>query len=346
MGKLVGVQYLRAIAALAVLLFHASARFHFDFTGGGAGVDVFFVISGFIMVAITTGDTRPLAFIRERLQRIVPIYWLATSVMVVGAVAGVFPNLALKGWHIAASYLFLPARDPGSGKIWPVLAPGWTLNYEMFFYALFAVMLLLRRSILTVAALSVVLGGLAAANVAIGFASPTLSFYSDPILLEFITGAWIGVAWKGLNRWQRLPAWAFVAVGGLSLTTAVLVVPALSRVVMYGFPAAVLLIGVLALESRGAVRRFRPVELCGDSSYSIYLWHGIAVSVAAMVVARAGLPPLIGVALAFSGGIAGGILSFIILERPVMRWFRRRRVRPATRPTIGSEPVVPTLASR
>ncbi|MGH6808111.1 MAG: acyltransferase family protein, partial [Ensifer adhaerens] len=91
-----GIQYLRALAALGVVLFHAAERTGHHFAIGAAGVDVFFVISGFIMWVIS--DRRPVAplsFLKERLRRIAPIYWLATVVMIGGGVAGLFPNLVL-----------------------------------------------------------------------------------------------------------------------------------------------------------------------------------------------------------------------------------------------------------
>ncbi len=91
-----GIQYLRALAALGVVLFHAAERTGHHFAIGAAGVDVFFVISGFIMWVISDRrPTAPLAFLRERLRRIAPIYWLATLVMIGGGVAGLFPNLVL-----------------------------------------------------------------------------------------------------------------------------------------------------------------------------------------------------------------------------------------------------------
>src|SRR5690606_23505965 len=96
MGRLHGVQYLRAFAALAVVVFHAAERTGGHFTIGAAGVDVFFVVSGFIMWVISQGrPVTPLRFLRQRLERIAPLYWVATSIMVGGALAGLFPNLRL-----------------------------------------------------------------------------------------------------------------------------------------------------------------------------------------------------------------------------------------------------------
>ena len=156
MSKLVLVQVLRAAAALSVAMLHAQhdAATLAERTGQvfapiaafpwEAGVDVFFVISGFIMVHASTrlfgaeGGAR--AFLARRIARIVPIYWAVTTLYL--AVALAVPDLLnreLLGWPlVVASYLFIPMARP-DGLVQPLYGLGWTLNYEMFFYALFAV---------------------------------------------------------------------------------------------------------------------------------------------------------------------------------------------------------------
>ncbi|MEY9103377.1 peptidoglycan/LPS O-acetylase OafA/YrhL [Sinorhizobium fredii] len=168
MGTIRTIQYLRAAAALAVVVFHAAEKTGHDFAVGAAGVDVFFVISGFIMWVIS--DRRPLTpakFIWDRIRRIVPIYWFATAVMIAGALAGLFPNLALTLDHVLASLFFIPFRSPSSGEIWPLLVQGWTLNFEMLFYAVFAASLLLPRHWRLPA-----IAGLFVALVTIGWVAP------------------------------------------------------------------------------------------------------------------------------------------------------------------------------
>src|SRR5690606_7660569 len=131
MRRLYGIQYLRAVAALGVVVFHAAERTGTHFAIGAAGVDVFFVVSGFIMWVIANDRSpSPSAFLRGRIERIVPLYWAATSVMVAGGLAGLFPNLRVTAWHVFASLAFIPSRSPSNGEVWPVLVQGWTLNYE------------------------------------------------------------------------------------------------------------------------------------------------------------------------------------------------------------------------
>src|SRR5882672_247790 len=146
------VQALRALAALCVVVYHV------DFVGRGAfGVDIFFVISGFIICHVTAKDHD--GFLRKRLIRIVPLYWAGTLCLYcLGLVA---PRLlqsepTLSG--LVNSLLFIPYAKEG-GRVYPILFLGWTLNYEMFFYALFACALALNRRLapITVCAALVVL---------------------------------------------------------------------------------------------------------------------------------------------------------------------------------------------
>src|SRR5829696_2873445 len=145
------IQYLRGVAALMVVYTHASvqtqryADVELPFSAhGAAGVDIFFVISGFIMWMTTIGDTptsKPLPFISRRISRIVPLYWvLTTGIVIVGLVRpDLLSSTVITVWHVLASFFFIPYPHPAdNGSLVPVLIPGWTLNYEMFFYAIFA----------------------------------------------------------------------------------------------------------------------------------------------------------------------------------------------------------------
>jgi exopolysaccharide production protein ExoZ len=132
------IQYLRAFAALSVLLFHITQRGSHGVTVGAAGVDVFFVISGFIMATITNARViTPFEFLRDRLVRIAPAYWIVTLflVLLAAAVPLSFPTFTAPAYHLLFSLAFIPHTDPLGGSF-PVLVPSWTLNYEMFFYGL------------------------------------------------------------------------------------------------------------------------------------------------------------------------------------------------------------------
>jgi exopolysaccharide production protein ExoZ len=142
--KLGTIQHLRAIAALGVVFYHASSQVnggHSDYVRmGAAGVDLFFVISGFIMwVTAIARDEPPGRFALKRLIRIVPLYWLITTavLLLVLAKPDLMRSASLNLTHIASSYGFIAWPHPRSAhRFWPLVIPGWTLNYEMLFYAI------------------------------------------------------------------------------------------------------------------------------------------------------------------------------------------------------------------
>ena len=132
---------------------------------------------------------------RKRLIRVVPLYWVLTLFLAGVAIMKpeVLATTVFDLRHFVASMLFIPWQHPQIGAMLPLLIPGWTLNYEMAFYVMFAVSLALPRSI-RLWALLALLGGL----VALGAAMPLsgiLAFYTDPIILEFAAGLLLAKAW-------------------------------------------------------------------------------------------------------------------------------------------------------
>ena len=229
-GQLLNIQILRSFAAGIVVMGHAGQEMTAIAArtgqiampmGGinfGWGVDIFFVISGFIMIH-TSADHfgKPGAareFLVRRLIRIVPLYWLVTTALIVGAIF--MPrllNVPIGDWpHILSSYFFIPDAR-ANGEIRPVVALGWTLNYEMFFYVFFALamMLPLRRGIAAIFALF----GL---FMAIGAFGPSghvaLDFWTSSLLAEFLFGVVIGIIAR--NRVQLpLPSALMLATAGV-----------------------------------------------------------------------------------------------------------------------------------
>jgi exopolysaccharide production protein ExoZ len=279
MRTIVSVQALRAIAALAVVLCH------FDelrlWLGGetgpypldplASGVDLFFVISGFVMV-YSSGDLFEskggwLSFLTRRIARIVPPYWLVTAIAI--------PVMSLPNdWSsLLGSYLFFPFRADGGGMA-PVYGIGWTLNFEMYFYALFASLIFLRRSMAVPT-----LCGLLMLIVTLGWwFKPTfapLIFWSDPIILEFAFGMVLALLYV---RGTRLPATvrSLLVVSGMiaiGLSSNTQTPPTGFRVVEWGIPAAMIFAGtVLGRDINfGWLRAL--VQALGNASYALYLTH-------------------------------------------------------------------------
>ncbi len=315
---LYGIQYLRALAALAVVAFHAAERSGYAFAIGAAGVDVFFVISGFIMwVIVERRPVSPGRFLRERIRRIAPTYWLATGVMVAGALAGLFPNLALTAGHVGASLFFVPMRSPSSGEIWPVLVQGWTLNYEIFFYAVFAACLSLPQRariaiVVTVFVLLVTLGFVVESDNAL------FVTYTRPIILEFVAGMAIGRLWLAGHASPRPFALALIAtaLAGFAVI-GILNLPFDEWTC--GPLAAALVYGTALLEKQGGVPFLKFPALLGAASYSIYLWHTFAISVAAKAGAAIGLGPPVIFVTSVCAGLIAGLGAYALIERPFLQ---------------------------
>lgn len=324
MNRLYGVQYLRAVAALGVVVFHAAERAGGHFAIGAAGVDIFFVISGFIMwVLAETRHPAPSAFLRERIERIAPLYWIATAVMVAGGMAGLFPNMRLSAFHVLASFAFIPHYSPSDGGLWPVLVQGWTLNYEMFFYVLFAASLLLPRGA-RLTGMAVVFSGLVGLGAVFDPQGAVPATYTSPLLLEFLMGAVIGRLWLAGRMPPPVVGCALIAVAAIGFAFVGTTYIGFNAYVL-GPLAGMLLTGVLALEKTGLIARTGAAAYLGDASYSIYLWHTMAISVVVKFTTVTALPAPVTVLLAIGSGVAIGLACHEWLEKPVSAFFRSRR---------------------
>ncbi len=252
-ASLRGIEALRGVAALSVVAYHAIVMSGLELNGtattllqnGAAGVDIFFVISGFVMV-ISAHRLQGQAgaacqFAVARLRRIVPLYWVCSAVKIGTIIAA--PSLGkatLSASFVVASLLFLPAHDD-TGRFAPVLPVAWTLSFEMLFYALFALALALRRSPalwvppVLAAIVALRLSGLAAHDI------------GNPIILEFAFGTTLATLW--LRGWKLPHALAWPAVSSAAALLALVPGHALgTRVLSWGVPASALVAATVSLE--------------------------------------------------------------------------------------------------
>jgi exopolysaccharide production protein ExoZ len=326
---ILSIQYLRALAATSVVWLHAlyvvpgvADRFGAPFLGS-SGVDLFFVISGFIMV-VTTARTEatPASFLGLRIIRVVPLYWLATLAMVVleasdhaSAAYRDTPGAILK------SLLFVPYSAPESPRGTPIVEIGWTLNYEMFFYVLFALSLAApRRGRLP--GMLVTLGSLAVIGRWFGpFSNPMASVYTSPLLLEFAAGMMMAHAWlhEGSRNWLPLPLPLPLLVFGLYCLGAMH-----SRWVVMG---GAFIIVAACLHPRIRSLRARPLLELGNASYAIYLVHQFVLDALAprwirrVPHATWGSSALFMLA-ALTLCVAAGWLCYRLVERPITSYLR------------------------
>jgi exopolysaccharide production protein ExoZ len=324
--EVLSIQYLRAVAAIGVLVFHTAERAGVGFGPGAAGVDVFFVISGFIMWMITgERGTRPWTFLARRAARIIPLYWLVTLSVAALAIVipSAFPHLKPTADHVFKSLLFYPHAD-SNGDIAPLIVPGWTLDYEMFFYVVFAACLLLPGR-LRAYALTIALGLLVAAGYAFRPLNPALATYSNPLLLEFLAGVWLGAMWVKGIRLRRGIAEAAISLGvaGFALVAALGIDVEPVRILAWGIPAFLIVAGAV---SREPLRKWPAGKFLGDASYSIYLVHGLAISFCARLLTMLHVGSLaVFFVVSLCGGIVLGAACYCFVERPLLRLFRSSR---------------------
>nr|WP_272482681.1 acyltransferase [Acidisphaera sp. L21] len=327
---------MRALAALAVAFLHVADEAGslagmpgqspypaIDQVPLEAGVDLFFVISGFVMVWASWGAFGRAAsiapFVWRRLLRIVPLYWLlsAATVLVAVAAPGIMSDGLRDGWgYVASSFGFIPWRRL-DGAVQPILRLGWTLEYEMLFYAIVACALVLRRPI-ALAAILLAIGALAAAGQALPLASAPAVFWTDPIVLEFAFG--VVVATAARQGWRA--GWPGLAALVAALALAILF-GAGHRVLARGIPAALLVFCALSWRSLPAW-----LILLGDASYAFYLVHPFPMRAMRVVFAHLMLPTSIAIpAYLISTMVVCALVAIalhLLVEQPLLRWGRPR----------------------
>ena len=223
---------------------------------------------------------------------------------------------------------------------------GWTLNYEMAFYVVFAVGLALRRRVLGVGLSLAILAGAILWGWATRPTEPLMVIYTQPMIAEFGLGMILGALWPRLPALKpRAGRVALLAVMLLALTAIVfdaLAWPSAERAIAFGLPAFALVAAALLLERAGWPLRWRWSRALGDASYAIYLTHFFVTQAAAMAVQRLGLsgplPMAVAGALALGGAAAVGLAAHRLVEKP-MDAALRRLFRSASRPTAKPQAV-------
>ena len=299
------------------------------FEPGFSGVDLFFVISGFIIYHTTagTGMTRT-EFLRRRLIRIYPIYWLVTAVLLAYYLLKPGSTLALTPSSVLASFLLLPTSEY-------ILSIAWTLVIEIAFYGLFAITYFIHPRVFFVALpiwgiSSVILGPVT--GIAQGHTILELWMFSGS--LEFLYGVLIALAFRKGIRHAATPAfWLGIGLGALSWANVAWWggIP-MERELRFGVPAALILYG--AVNSR---MRFPAwLILVGDASYVLYLIHASTLSNLMKISDALGLPAwyanALGSCVLYAMVVAAACIAHLYIELPMTRWLRRLIPGPGGRP--------------
>lgn len=342
-GKIESLQVLRGVAAMMVVAHHAGRAVSIhrpaDLVYHGfperlvdlidlsaVGVDIFFILSGFLMLHIAAPyfnrEESVGNFLLHRVVRIWPLYLIATIAVLAPAVG----KFALHG---VASYdltgyrllglLFIPTLN-AAGEVQPILGVGWTLSYEALFYLAFAAILPFGRryALVRLAALLLVLhiAGQWMGDSALG------QFLRSDLLLEFVAGGIVAALFQhGALRSSFGNGLACILLGFAILIGIALLAPAgLQRALVLGVPACLIFVGFLILD--GEVRWSKPSLLLGDASYALYLFHAVVL----YRVAQAIMPPLFARGLPEIGMLAAfmaSVLASVLLGIAVHLWIER-----------------------
>lgn len=337
-GRLSTIQAARGAAALLVVVYHFSRlmqpeqylgaiAFGNVFAFGHAGVDFFFVLSGFIIYSVHRGDIgRPARFRNfawRRASRVYPSYWAVTALVVLStALVAANWTERFSAWHVVGSLLLVPQPTD------PVLAVGWTLVHEACFYLAFGIAILSRRAGLLVAAAWLAL-------IAAGLFSPMqpwpLQFLASAFNLQFAMGLVAAhVVLTGAVPAPRALAAAGACAFGLVAyaenTGAIALYGAASKV-LFGLSATAVVIGLAAAERAGTLRAGRVGVFLGDISYSLYLIHILVIADGAWLLSKAGViqaVPAPALAAGMIGAcVAAAFLLHLAVERPLMLRPRR-----------------------
>lgn len=333
------IQVLRAVAAQSVATYHLqpmiNASFGTDFKlpVGAVGVDIFFVISGFIMFYTNhRNDRTATEFLVNRFIRIAPLYWLATGCIATLFVLGFHPN----GLHyltpeiLIRSLMFIRSDFP-DGRTDLVLSLGWTLIYELFFYILFAATLAASSSTLRLLIITTLLSVVVIARLAFTTLSDTPPLLCSTILFEFGFGCGLArlyLMWTpSPSRWLLVVATGTLVLGiTLSIHGSAFHQERLDelRVLYFGIPALLIVSAALLYERIGRRITSRAALLLGAASYSLYLFHPILLQSTVKFTARllpssSGLSPFLAALLASAVAIAASIFIYLQIEQRILR---------------------------
>ncbi|KVG69421.1 hypothetical protein WJ33_22550 [Burkholderia ubonensis] len=333
---------LRAVAASTVVYFHIMSP-----TGNAFGefaVDIFFVISGFVIaMVVNTGTQSPSFFLASRIVRIAPLYWFLT--LLVFVIAIVRPNLlnSPSGGlpDLVMSLFFIPYKKP-SGLVHPLLFVGWTLNYEMFFYVIASAALLAKNN------RTLIISGLVFAIFELCRASAdsttATAFYSSERMLEFVIGMF---AWEFFRRGYKvnpiIAAATIIASYSLMAYIEWSHAP-FSPIVRNGIPSFIIVVLATSLESWFSNGRLaKLVIFVGDASYATYLSHPYVVEglrkVFPIIFDGITITSAVGATFTFVFALGAGAALYVFVDKPVhaaakrsvRRWFPDRKpARPAT----------------
>lgn len=334
------IQILRGIAAMLVVLIHIIHDVNINTTTsiignfynienfGNIGVDLFFVISGFIMVYIHYNDFKKpqssFVFLKKRIIRVVPLYWIFTTFSALLLIS--LPQLFNKDKifslsHYVLSMLFIPTTN-SIGEVVPILGVGWTLNIEMYFYLIFSIALFFSRKYF-LPLLFIILSTSIAINYTYDFTIPFFHANGKLIVYEFLFGTIIGFLYCNNIKLVKSNIFLIFSLFLISLNLFIFIDFEL-RLFYAGIPSAILIYSLVSLNDTLDYSSYiaKLFLLLGNASYSIYLSHVFFYKVPIKLFSTINPDLLIISSLLFTSFL--GILVYKFIEKPSYKHLKNR----------------------
>ncbi|TYD08286.1 acyltransferase [Enterobacter sp. Z1] len=315
------IQYLRAIAALMVVLHHtvrattvfdpflpdyvhSAIKHNFSF-----GVDIFFVISGFVIyLSYLKKPKSAYNFAMDRIARIAPAYWVYSAIFAVVLIYFPWshPASAFEPVHFIKSLAFIPSQNPSPfGGIAPTLTVGWTLNFEMFFYACFFVAILIKREEIVLLTSFMMM-----ISFFLPYSAGINTFYSSPRVFEFILGMLLASYYLKSNERISIP----IYVSAPLFIAAFLAAVSSKADDFYVWIPAAFTIVAISVSAEKHMPELKPLLAVGDGSYSLYLSHKIFICLGIIASRTYGYDPLWSISIAVVVCIILSCFSYRLLE--------------------------------
>jgi exopolysaccharide production protein ExoZ len=334
--RFASIQVCRTLAALLVVFGHlrgielkyCTTNLMRLFDHGAIGVDLFFVISGFVISSVAAGrfhNSRNAAvFLYHRVTRIFPLLWIYTTL-------ALLTHVILPPTHstsILSSYSLIPAHRP------MLLLQAWTLSYELYFYLVFSLLILLLPERISRFALILWAIAIIALKLAIGLPHSSINqLLISPLTLEFLAGCLLFYLYRRIQLTRTASVMLFTA-SILSIIAVILysirthsgqadwiTEAPWPRPILYGIPAALFLYATIELERTATLRFHSLFETIGDWTYSIYLSHVFVLELIGLLTHH--LFPtlqyriLLIDLISLPAAVAIGYLSFTYIENPL-----------------------------
>jgi exopolysaccharide production protein ExoZ len=330
-NKLSSLQLLRAIAVMMVVCLHGynillkynniSIPTFKLLEYGAYGVDIFFVLSGFIIFYIHSkdiGNNQKLGkFLYKRTVRIIPIYWILTVVFIV------LTKFNHSLFSIFMSLFLIPEKSQ------PIIGVAWSLRHEMFFYLMFSLLILNKKVFLPLFYVWTIGIFFFSVVPVINIANPWLNVIFSSINLEFIFGCLI--AYFHLNNKTDKSKLVIIGLILVALSMVIQVSGfSINRVITWGIPTAILILGLVGLETKKDIIIPKFLVFLGDASYSIYLVHIIVILIIDKVVNFESYSSNLAVVMLIISILTatiGGAVFHVVVEKTLMNFFRKHQTR-------------------